>query len=94
MPGLFRLSLRTAVEFWLFSTAVLAVAVVMAPPLPAGCLIGLGLAVGGASGNLVDRLLRGSVIDFIGLGQSLRFNLADAAMVSGVVVTAWSLLYG
>lgn len=58
---------------------------------------GLGLLVGGAIGNLVDRVVRnhnGSVIDFIAalrIGRHDRwpiFNLADAAIVVGAVVLA------
>ncbi len=57
--------------------------------------VGLGLLLGGAVGNLVDRVLRhnhGRVIDFI---AALRigehdwwpvFNLADSAIVVGVVI--------
>ena len=46
--------------------------------------IGLGVALGGAAGNLVDRLWRGAVVDFIDLRVWPVFNLADAAIVLGV----------
>ncbi len=52
----------------------------------------LGLILGGAVGNLVDRLVRGDgwgrggVIDFIDFQFWPVFNLADAAIVVGVVV--------
>lgn len=49
----------------------------------------LGLVLGGALGNLTDRLIDGSVTDFISVGLgSLRwptFNLADASVFIGVV---------
>jgi signal peptidase II len=45
---------------------------------------GLGLAFGGAAGNLADILARHSVIDFIDLGWWPVFNLADAAIVVGL----------
>ena len=54
--------------------------------------LALGLQLGGAIGNLIDRLrFAGSVIDFIDLNfWPLRrwpvFNLADASIVTGVVV--------
>lgn len=60
-------------------------------------LVGLGLLVGGAAGNLVDRLGRGNggaVIDFIDAVQVGRhelwpvFNVADAAIVVGAVLAA------
>jgi signal peptidase II len=56
-----------------------------------GWLLGLalGLIMGGAAGNLVDRLVRhhgGQVIDFIDLRWWPVFNLADAAISCGVVL--------
>ena len=58
--------------------------------------IGLGLILGGAVGNLVDRLRLGGVIDFIdvhvGGWHWPAFNIADSAITLGVVavlVTAW-----
>ncbi len=54
--------------------------------------IGLGAAIGGATGNLIDKLRRGAVIDFIDLRIWPVFNLADAAIVLGVVITLWSLV--
>lgn len=55
-------------------------------------LLGLGLIVGGAMGNIVDRVLRGSVVDFIDLGPWPVFNLADAAIVLGVILLVVTLL--
>ena len=55
----------------------------------------LGLVLGGALGNLADRLFGdhdGSVVDFIDLGWWPVFNLADAAISCGVVlllVSGW-----
>jgi signal peptidase II len=49
-------------------------------------VVALGLVVGGAMGNLVDRLLRhhgGAVVDFIDLQWWPVFNLADAAVSIG-----------
>jgi len=48
--------------------------------------IALGMVIGGALGNLVDRLFRGKVIDFIDLGWWPVFNLADVAIVTGVII--------
>jgi len=53
--------------------------------------LGLGLLVGAALSNLLDRFLRGGVVDFIAVRGWRTFNLADAAMVAGAVVT-WSAL--
>ena len=53
--------------------------------LDARCLRwGLALQVGGALGNLWDRLYRGSVTDFVAVGQFPVFNLADIAITLGV----------
>ena len=54
-------------------------------------VIGLGLVLGGALGNIVDRVRFGYVVDFIdfhigGFRPFLVFNLADAAITIGVLV--------
>ncbi|MCS7173012.1 MAG: signal peptidase II [Armatimonadetes bacterium] len=46
-------------------------------------LVGLGLVVGGAVGNLLDRVRWGYVVDFIELPYWPIFNLADACIVVG-----------
>ena len=51
--------------------------------------VSLGLILGGAVGNLVDRLLRGNggaVIDFIDFKFWPTFNVADSCIVIGVVL--------
>tara|TARA_Y100000590_G_scaffold115271_1_gene131474 strand:- start:254 stop:871 length:618 start_codon:yes stop_codon:yes gene_type:complete len=52
----------------------------------------LGLQLGGAAGNLVDRITMGKVTDFLDVGAWPIFNLADVSIVSGIVILAW-LLY-
>jgi signal peptidase II len=51
--------------------------------------VGIGLLIGGALGNLIDRLAFGYVLDFIDIGiGSLRFwtfNIADAGISLGIV---------
>lgn len=49
-------------------------------------LFGLGLAFGGAAGNLLDILRRRYVVDFIDLRWWPTFNLADVAIVVGLAV--------
>lgn len=52
-------------------------------------LVALGLVVGGAAGNLIDRLFRGGeVIDFIDLQWWPVFNVADSAVVCGGLLLA------
>lgn len=84
---------------WLFvliSVAVVVVAVVVSRNLP-GLLtaVGLGLLLGGALGNLTDRLVRGSgfdgrVVDFIDFHVWPVFNLADTAIVTGALILVFS----
>ena len=54
--------------------------------------IGVGLIIGGAFGNLVDRLRLGYVVDFVQIGTFPIFNVADAAVSTAVVIMLlWSL---
>lgn len=46
------------------------------------------LLIGGAVGNLFDRLTRGYVVDFIALGRFPVFNIADMALTVGAVLLA------
>jgi lipoprotein signal peptidase len=55
----------------------------------------LGVILGGAVGNLVDRLrFGGAVVDFIGVYGWPSFNLADAAIVAGTVILVLQVLRG
>jgi len=81
--------------FWLFS-AIAAIGIVMLlalrPERPAVQRIALGLVLGGAVGNLIDRVRYGEVVDFILVSwrtwQFPVFNVADSAVSVGVVVFA------
>ena len=44
----------------------------------------LSFIIGGALGNLIDRLTRGYVIDYISVGSFPVFNLADALLTIGI----------
>lgn len=64
-------------------------------------LVALALVLGGALGNVADRLfrspgwLRGAVVDFISLRGWPTFNVADSAITVGAVaLVAWSLFSG
>jgi len=61
--------------------------------LPSGTLgsVGIGAAVGGATGNLLDQLRRGAVVDFIAIGWWPAFNVADAGIVAGAGLVLLSL---
>jgi len=54
--------------------------------------LALGLILGGAVGNLIDRLRLGYVTDFIDVGVWPTFNIADSAITVGVIIIAYSLL--
>lgn len=54
-----------------------------------GALAGLGLALGGAAGNLSDIVRLHHVADFVDLGWWPVFNGADAAIVGGLAVAFW-----
>ena len=58
-------------------------------------LAGFSLVLGGAIGNLVDRIvhgpgLRGAVTDFIDFSFWPNFNVADSAITIGVVILLWA----
>lgn len=55
--------------------------------------VGLGLDLGGAVGNLIDRLRFGEVTDFIDVGAWPVFNIADSAITVGTVLIAYYLLF-
>jgi len=54
--------------------------------------LALGLVLGGAVGNLVDRLRFGYVTDFIDFGFWPAFNIADSAVTIGIIILIYSLL--
>lgn len=64
-------------------------------------VIGLGLIIGGAIGNAIDRVAYGAVVDFalfhIAIGGKTYswyvFNLADAAIVAGVAALLYDSLF-
>jgi len=65
-----------------------------APPLRRFCL---ALVLGGAFGNLIDRLAAGEVIDFIDMGIGAyrwpTYNVADIAITVGAVILVAGLVF-
>ena len=51
--------------------------------------ISLGLQIGGALGNLIDRIRLGHVTDFLDVGAWPVFNIADSSIVIGLVLLGW-----
>lgn len=56
--------------------------------------VGLAVLLGGACGNLIDRLIDGAVLDFLQFGSMPIFNFADVAIVSGTALIVIGLLGG
>ncbi|MFC1708583.1 signal peptidase II [Candidatus Omnitrophota bacterium] len=52
----------------------------------------VGFIVGGALGNMIDRLRLGCVIDFLDFRIWPVFNLADSFITIGAVILFWNLL--
>jgi signal peptidase II len=61
-----------------------------------GVSLGLALVLGGALGNLYDRLMLGHVVDFIQVHAAgyywPAFNVADSAICVGVAILIWDSL--
>jgi signal peptidase II len=59
--------------------------------------VALGLLIGGALGNALDRAIYGAVVDFISLHafgwRWYVFNLADSAIVAGVVGLLYDVIH-
>lgn len=80
-----------AAFFVIFSFAVIAgmlLIIIKKPRLDMPFAVSLALILGGASGNLVDRLKFGHVIDFIDFRIWPVFNIADSAISVGVALLA------
>gem|GEM_PF-244694 len=61
-------------------------------PRPRYLIVAVGMQLGGALGNLYDRLVFGQVIDFLDFRIWPVFNVADMGIVCGVILLAWYLL--
>lgn len=66
------------------------------PGQPASTRIGLSLILGGAFGNLYDRIVHGTVTDFIevyhGAWSFPAFNVADSAITVGAILLLWDFV--
>ncbi len=89
---------KTAVVALMAATALAALALYGSTLAPQQHLSRLGLSfiIGGAAGNLVDRLAAGYVLDFVdvyhGTWHFWAFNVADAAITVGVTLMILDLL--
>ncbi len=55
--------------------------------------LALGLQLGGAIGNIVDRFRHGYVVDFIDFPRFPTFNIADSAITVGVILLMYAILF-
>jgi signal peptidase II len=79
---------------WLFLAVALLVVVAIAwkwrllALQPTWVQVGVGMLLGGAVANAVDRVTQGYVVDFIQLPHWPIFNVADSGITVGVVILA------
>ncbi|WP_182188184.1 signal peptidase II [Pectinatus frisingensis] len=59
---------------------------------PSSIRLGCALLLGGAVGNLIDRIRLGIVVDFFDFHIWPIFNIADIAIVSGVIIIMYYIL--
>jgi len=81
----------------LLCIGVVVLAFVVAQVKTVPLAVGAGLVLGGAIGNLSERISGGhggQVPDFITLGYWPTFNVADACVTVGVIIVVASLLFG
>ena len=84
------------------AVAVIALAIWMARSRTLLATIALGMIIGGAVGNAIDRIAYGAVVDFalfhLQIGEKTFnwyvFNLADVAIVAGVIALLYDSLLG
>ena len=83
--------------FFLFVACVLLAGIFyLIPKMPPECLLlrtGAGLMAGGAIGNVIDRVHTGYVVDFFDFRIWPIFNVADIAIVTGVGLIIYTLLF-
>lgn len=83
---------------WLVSALAIAVValfiLLMASHLRANVLnqVASGMILGGAAGNMIDRIRLGHVIDYIAVGAWPRFNVSDSAVTLGVALVMFGMV--
>ena len=87
-----RLSGSGDVLRWVIAAVCVALAVALWRA-PARFALPLALVLGGAAGNLVDRLRFGYVVDYIGVGPWPTFNVGDVAIAVGAALIALAVLF-
>ena len=85
---------KQGIFFVVIAIVVVAAIVLYYRQLPTGgwlIRVSLGLQLGGAIGNLIDRLRFGYVIDWLDIGFWPIFNVADACITTGVILIAYCI---
>lgn len=77
----------------LISLGAIYVYIIYLPNQHTGVQISMGLIIGGALGNVADRIRLGYVVDFIQIGWWPVFNVADSAITVGATILAVYLLF-
>jgi signal peptidase II len=82
-------------RFWIFTVAISIFLLLLAVqiwrrPWNLPVTVAASLILGGGIGNIIDRVARGNVIDFLNLGignvRTGIFNIADVAIMAGVLL--------
>ena len=55
--------------------------------------VAVGMVFGGAISNIIDRITRGAVVDYISVFGLSTFNIADCGIVLGVIVVIASVIF-
>ncbi len=72
-----------------FGVGAIVAYMLLVPPAQRLYVAALCLILGGAVGNLIDRVAKGTVTDFIDPTHYPAFNIADSAIVCGVIAVAF-----
>jgi signal peptidase II len=55
-------------------------------------VVALALVLGGAVGNIIDRIRLGYVVDYVAISILPVFNLADVFIIAGILIMVWRIL--
>lgn len=97
--GMFSNAENTPIIFSAVSMIIVLVLLIWLFKKPAGIIsLSIGFIIGGAIGNVIDRLKYGAVVDFLDVHYAgyhwPAFNVADAAVfVGAVTITVYSLFF-
>ena len=105
LPGIFKIEYvtNTGIAFGLFqgNNAVLTIVSLIAVAFlffygirakAESDALAAAIMLGGTAGNLIDRLLRGGVVDYVTVRGIPTFNLADSALTIGVALIITGLI--